>query len=333
MSNNREATVNLPSLPDQFRESALALPQRVKDALPSLLTSFTAADALAKAEAMSQYARRIKADTESVNAIQEAKLLIQARLGCLLVPETPKQRGSRGGRGKKASTCHVTALHKNTKTTYRKISRHGERIEEYAEKVAAANRELPDDAADAVEMSSAGFIRFVGSDGNIKSNQNKGVIEWYTPEAYIEAARLVMDTIDMDPASCKMANEVVNAKTFFDKDDDGLAQEWKGTLWLNPPFKADLAKAFVHKLCESHKAKDVPQAVLLTNNNTDTKWWHEAADTCAAICFTHGRIAFYNPAGETASPTNGHTLFYFGKRLAKFKKHFGPLGFLMARLV
>lgn len=60
--------------------------------------------------------------------------------------------------------------------------------------------------------------------------------EWYTPEKYIEAARMVMGSIDLDPASNDFANETVKAKTFFDEEQNGLEQKWFGNIWLNPPF-------------------------------------------------------------------------------------------------
>ena len=47
--------------------------------------------------------------------------------------------------------------------------------------------------------------------------------DWYTPDKYIESVREVLGDIDLDPASCEEANEVVKAKVFYDESDDGLS--------------------------------------------------------------------------------------------------------------
>lgn len=60
-------------------------------------------------------------------------------------------------------------------------------------------------------------------------------VEHFTPEAIVSAAREVLGEIDLDPASCARANERVRAREFFDESHDGLAREWHGAIFHNPP--------------------------------------------------------------------------------------------------
>jgi hypothetical protein len=70
-----------------------------------------------------------------------------------------------------------------------------------------------------------------------------GWAEWYTPAAILEAARKALGAIDLDPASSDIAQALVQARAFFTAEDDGLAQEWHGRVWLNPPYSRDLIAA------------------------------------------------------------------------------------------
>ncbi len=61
--------------------------------------------------------------------------------------------------------------------------------------------------------------------------------EWYTPPIIIEKAKAVFQSkIELDPASCEVANQTVKAKRYFNIDDNGLTKDWKAkTVLLNPP--------------------------------------------------------------------------------------------------
>jgi hypothetical protein len=68
-----------------------------------------------------------------------------------------------------------------------------------------------------------------------RSDLQTGEMEWFTPSVYIEKARRVLGVIDLDPASCALAQETVQASHFLTVEDDGLMRMWLGNVWLNPP--------------------------------------------------------------------------------------------------
>ena len=157
-------------------------------------------------------------------------------------------------------------------------------------------------------------------------SEHSNIYEWYTPAKYIEAAKAVLGGIDLDPASCAKAQKVVRADNFFSEEDDGLKQEWGGTVWLNPPYKTPLIANFIDKLVSERQSGRVTSAILLTNNATDTGWFHAAMAACSAVCFTRGRISFYNEEGESRMPTCGQAFFYFGDHVARFAEVFKEIG-------
>lgn len=124
-------------------------------------------------------------------------------------------------------------------------------------------------------------------------SQATGQPEWYTPAEYIEAARQVLGGIDLDPASSETAQDTVQAKNYYTAKEDGLSREWAGRIWLNPPYSADMVGRFVSKLVSHVQAGDVPAALLLVNNATETEWFQGAAECASAVCFPDGRIRFW----------------------------------------
>jgi len=151
-----------------------------------------------------------------------------------------------------------------------------------------------------------------------------GENEWYTPMKYVELAREVLGEIDLDPASNDKANDVVKAKVYYTKEDDGLEKKWSGRIFMNPPYSWGLMPKFIDKLLSS----DFESAIILTHNNTDTKWFHKLAKKSSALCFTEGRISFYRE-DIGASPTNGQIFFYIGNNIEGFANVFGEIGFVV----
>jgi len=153
--------------------------------------------------------------------------------------------------------------------------------------------------------------------------------ESYTPLEYLESARKVMGNICVDPASNPFANKRVNADIHYTEETNGLDKEWSGNIWLNPPYASKLINQFVAKLIEEYEAGRCKQAILLTNNSADTKWFHDSARYSSAICLTKGRINFYKADDTTTSPTNGQTFFYFGDNVEAFTEEFKKYGMIV----
>lgn len=152
--------------------------------------------------------------------------------------------------------------------------------------------------------------------------------EWYTPKNYLEAARSLMGAIDLDPASNAYANQTVQAAKFYTLDDNGLKQNWKGRVWLNPPYGRDDGESnqgvWSARLLEAFISGSVTEAVLLVNAVTDRQWFKPLWDH--TICFTDHRIRFYNEHGEFGSPTHGNALVYLGAQQERFIEHFKQFG-------
>ncbi len=156
--------------------------------------------------------------------------------------------------------------------------------------------------------------------------RNSGNNEWYTPEPYILAALAVMGRIDLDPASTLEANTVVGAGRFYTAEDDGLAQEWGGRVWMNPPYAAGLIDKFASKLVRHAGDGDVTEACVLVNNATDTAWFRELIGVAGAVCFTFGRVRFWEPGGRQSAPLQGQAVIYIGQNIETFRAAFGSLG-------
>lgn len=157
---------------------------------------------------------------------------------------------------------------------------------------------------------------------------NSGENEWYTPAQYIESARKVMGSIDLDPASSTVANETVKASCFFSIDDNGLNKQWSGNIWMNPPYAQPLISQFIDKLT---KERTYQQAIVLVNNATETTWGQQLIEASSAICLHKGRIRFVAPSGELGqSPLQGQMLCYIGSAPEKFIEEFKSYGICLS---
>jgi hypothetical protein len=153
--------------------------------------------------------------------------------------------------------------------------------------------------------------------------------EYYTPAKYLDAVRTLLGGIDVDPASNPEANRVVQAAQFYSQADNGLAHEWRGRVFLNPPYGYDAGdmsnqERWSARLIEQYEAGSVTEAILLVNAVTDRQWFQPLWKY--PMCFTDHRIRFYRPGGEPGTPVIGSVFVYFGANHMEFARVFRQFG-------
>jgi hypothetical protein len=164
--------------------------------------------------------------------------------------------------------------------------------------------------------------------------------EWYTPQRYVESARRVMGSIDLDPFSSATANATVRATYYLCPEHSALTYPWRNhiqrhrypsglNVWMNPPYSVALLGAAVKTFVRHLETRDVAQAIVLVNNCTDTQWFRALQEACQAVCFPRHRIAFVAPDGKSISGTpRGQAFFYYGTENGcyRFRKEFATYG-------
>ena len=156
---------------------------------------------------------------------------------------------------------------------------------------------------------------------------NSGNNEWYTPPDIIERARRAMGGIDLDPASSDVAQRTVQAGRYRTAEDNGLACEWKGNIFLNPPYSSDLIGQFCHHLVREYVAGRMKSACVLVNNATETGWWEKLSEVATAVCLINRRVRFLDVTGKpTGAPLQGQAVLFVGEDTESFEREFKPLG-------
>jgi hypothetical protein len=158
--------------------------------------------------------------------------------------------------------------------------------------------------------------------------------EWFTPARYIDSVRAVLGEIDIDPASCAAAQRTIRALSFYDKESDGLGRDWRGRVFLNPPYgTVDGGKSsqelWSSYLIDQYRAGITLEAILLVNASTGSKWFAPLWDF--PICFVDHRIRFDNAGDASDSPTHSNVFVYLGVYPDVFAREFEKHGPVVVR--
>lgn len=117
--------------------------------------------------------------------------------------------------------------------------------------------------------------------------------EWLTPPSILKE----LGPFDLDPAA-PVTRPWDMASLHYTKLDDGLAQPWKGRVWLNPPYGRNTF-AWLSRLSE-HKS-----GIALIFARTETAGFHaEIWSKAKVVFFFQGRLRFHHATGEQGGTAN-----------------------------
>lgn len=268
-----------------------------------------------QAEALRTYIKAASDSLEAANSAAEIKLRAERRAGEMLASMDKPANHHQISTSTTMVPLKDLGISNNQSSRWQKEAKVNEDVfEEYI-------RECNDEQR---EVTQAGLLKLADP---CHVSHNSVENEWYTPSKYIEAARTVMGSIDLDPASCELAQETVQAGQYFTIDDNGLTKEWRGNVWLNPPYSKESIGLFAAKLVE--ETANLSQEIVLVNNATDTHWFHQIAKVAMAMCFVRGRIKFNDKTGTPSnSPVQGQVFIYVGGEVEKFSQVFSKFGFI-----
>ena len=128
--------------------------------------------------------------------------------------------------------------------------------------------------------------------------------EWYTPKYIFDALGC---HFDVDVSAPEYGPMHTPCTTWIYRDS--LKEEWRGLVWMNPPFGGRNGLIpWLDKFCNHGNG------IALVPDRTSAPWWQDMADWAEQIMFLDGKVRFIRPDGSLGkSPSVGTTLIAMGK--------------------
>lgn len=143
--------------------------------------------------------------------------------------------------------------------------------------------------------------------------------DWLTPPEILQA----LGTFDMDPCASQF-QPWRTATNQFTIEDDGLARDWHGRVWCNPPYGPH-AEKFLKRMSEHGNG------ITLIFARTETKAFQEYCwKRASGMLFMAGRIKFRLPGGGVSGPAGAPSvLIAFGAKNAEALCDSGIAGYFV----
>jgi phage N-6-adenine-methyltransferase len=249
----------LPALPAPGEvvapEVALAAERRVAETVEQLASIDDGVEWLAQAAALAAYLR----DKDARGPMQGAQRRIEARIGELL------------GEAKRGHAMGHDSLRPDERLDFRKL----------AKGIRRGTLDYHDVADDSPWRASRRALLAGLADGSLDVHGSSKRHDWETPQALFD---LLDGEFHFDLDVCATP-ETAKCERYFTPVEDGLAQEWTGVCWMNPPYGA----AIVPWITKAHLTAQ--SGVCLVPARTDTVWWWEHC-RYGEVRFLRGRLHF-----------------------------------------
>lgn len=144
--------------------------------------------------------------------------------------------------------------------------------------------------------------------------------EWYTPKYIFDAMGSVM--FDQDVAAPNDGPRYVPCRSWI--STNSLAHDWRGFIWMNPPYGGRNALApWLDKFIEHG------DGICIVPDRTSAPWFQAAAPRMDGALFISPKVQFERPDGSLGkSPGTGSVLFYIGANGRRHVEAARSLGWL-----
>jgi hypothetical protein len=121
-------------------------------------------------------------------------------------------------------------------------------------------------------------------------------VDWLTPPNWVQ----ILGPFDLDPC-CPPNMPWRTAATMWTRADDGLAHDWFGRVWCNPPYgPPKIIEPWMDRISKH------ANGIALIFARTETRCWFKYVWPCAhAVLFVEGRPHFHTPDGKRAPGNSG----------------------------
>ena len=156
---------------------------------------------------------------------------------------------------------------------------------------------------------------------------NSPTKHWNTPPKILAVVREFFGgRIDLDP--CSNEHSLVDASVQYKLPEDGLALEWFGNVFCNPPYGRNPENKTSLLNWTNKAAESLAEIIMLIPVATNTRHFYRIWETAQCVCFLKdSRLKFWIDGKEDKKGAPmACCLVYWGSNSERFNKQFSSLG-------